>query len=208
MARLLILLSVALTMPAAAQNLGAHGQTYPVQEPDMIEMIERKAKAFVDSGRYEKWKNESIERAGGTFLSPPASIVTKATTRRDRSFDPTYVVPEDITGATGQVLVGAGTRFNPLDYQPPIQPLLFFDSRDPAQVAWAERIIEAEGGKAVLTAGEWTELSRRWGKRVFFDMGGWITRRFGIEAVPAVIRQTGRLLTITEEPPLAEGGQQ
>ncbi len=204
MARALIaIVGMLVGASCCAQNLGVHGQSYPIAEPDMLTMIEAKAKQFVESGRYEIWKQESIERAAQSFRSPPPADVKLAVKRRERLFDPSAFVPEDIKDTDGRVLVPAGTSFNPLDYQPPIKPLVFFDAREPAQVAWAERLLAAEGGKPVLTAGQWLDLSKRWGRQVYFDVGGWITRRFGIEAVPAVVRQTGKMLSITEEPVVA-----
>lgn len=192
-----------MALPVAAQHLGVHGQTYAVIEPDMLALIERKARDFVDSGRYEQWKEESIARARATIETPPPVDLQKAVTRRERLFDPATIVPEDITDLEGNVLIRAGTRVNPLDYMPPIEPLVIFDGREPAQVAWAEGVLKEQGGKAVLTGGSWVTLSRRFGKQVYFDMGGWITRRFGIDSVPALVRQSGRLLTILEVPVVA-----
>ncbi|MGR0140608.1 type-F conjugative transfer system protein TraW, partial [Pseudomonas sp. RSP] len=52
--------------------------------------------------------------------------------------------------------------------------------------------------KVILVAGSFLKLNREWGRPVYFDQQGILTKKFGIERVPAVITQKGRQLQIEE----------
>jgi conjugal transfer pilus assembly protein TraW len=81
-----------------------------------------------------------------------------------------------------------------------------FDGRDPKQVAMAQREAAAAstGGAPltlILVGGAPLELARAWNRPVYFDQGGRTVKRLGLTAVPARVRQDGRLLLIEELPP-------
>lgn len=50
----------------------------------------------------------------------------------------------------------------------------------------------------ILVAGSFLKLNREWGRPVYFDQMGILTKKFGIERVPAVLTQKGRELQIEE----------
>jgi conjugal transfer pilus assembly protein TraW len=74
--------------------------------------------------------------------------------------------------------------------------LLFLDGDDPAQVAWALK--QDRQAKLILVSGAPLELMKARQRRFYFDQGGKLTERFGISAVPARVRQQGRLLAVSE----------
>ena len=80
---------------------------------------------------------------------------------------------------------------------------LFFDGRDPEQREAVGRLV-AKGGqlkvKPILVAGSWLDLTKAWKTQVFYDQKGTLSKRFGITAVPAVIRQQGKMLVLDEIP--------
>jgi len=186
---------------ATAQELGVQGETYRIAEPDMQTLLEAKAKEFVDSGRYEQWKNESIDRARETMFRPPSAALARAEQRREWLHDPSAALKEPVTSPTGQVLAPAGTRINPLDYVSLPEPLAFFDGDDAGQVEWAQKVMKQFGAKPILTAGAWVELTKKWHRQVYYDINGWMTAKLGIERVPALVTQDGRNLRIAEIPP-------
>ncbi|MDK9702359.1 MAG: type-F conjugative transfer system protein TraW [Sulfuritalea sp.] len=198
MARTLMLCWMLFASSAIAQELGVYGTTYRVAEPDMLEMIQKKAKDFVDSGRYETWKKESIERAKNSFAHPEPAPMSTLPVYRRFTWDPTVTATKGVDDPQGNVIVPAGTAVNPLDYVSMTEQLLFFDGRDERQVAWATKEALSRPSKMILTAGAWLDLSGKLGRRVFFDVSGWLTSKFGITAVPAIVRQEGRLLAIEE----------
>lgn len=89
---------------------------------------------------------------------------------------------------------------NPLDYVSMTRHLLFFDGRDKAQIKQAENLIEHYQGrlKPILTAGSYVQLMRQWKAQVYYDQGGALVRKFGIEHVPALVSQEGKRLRIDE----------
>jgi conjugal transfer pilus assembly protein TraW len=199
MARTLIACLLAL-LPALlfAQELGGYGTTYKIAEPSMLVMMEKKAKEFVESGKYENWKNESIERAKNSFAHPDPVPMSALPVYRRWTWDPTVAVAESVIDPQGNVIVPAGTTVNPLDHVSLTEQLLFFDGRDERQVSWASKEAAAAPSKMILTGGPWIELSSRLKRRVFFDVGGWMTAKLGITAVPAIVRQSGQVLAIEE----------
>jgi conjugal transfer pilus assembly protein TraW len=52
--------------------------------------------------------------------------------------------------------------------------------------------------KPILVNGGPMDLMRRWKKRVYFDQGGSMVKRLGIENVPALVTQDGKRLRIDE----------
>ncbi len=186
---------------ALALDHGRIGPTYPVKEPDMLEWIEKRVAAKVASGealRYQQQQSAKIERK---LLNPaPLQSVSKATRARTLYFDPTFVVDENVTDDKGRVLVAAGTTINPLDRVGLSRPLIFFDARDAAQVAFAKRFLDARAGlgKPILVGGSYFELMKRWDVPVYFDQQSALIRKFGIRHVPAIVKQEGKRLRIDE----------
>ena len=74
--------------------------------------------------------------------------------------------------------------------------LLFFDGDDPDQLAWALR--QSPGAKLILVRGAPLQLMKARQRRFYFDQGGKLSTHFAIRAVPARVRQQGRLLEVSE----------
>jgi conjugal transfer pilus assembly protein TraW len=190
--------SVVISSPGYTQALGP---TYPIAEPDLLKEIERVLKEKERNGELAKLQKEALERSKHSAMNPKAvQEVTRTRQARTFFFDPSIVANHRITTPQGRVLVEPGQRVNPLDQMAMTQQLVFFDARDPAQVAKAQSLIASANGKAkaVLTGGSYIELQKRWGKAVFFDQQGTLVRKFGIRHVPAIVAQEGRLLRIDE----------
>lgn len=184
-----------------AQDLGVRGPTYPIAEPDMLIMMETKAREFVESPRYEDWKKDIQERGRKAFSEPTPVPMSNWPTHRRFIWDPSIVVVQDIRTPEGEVMVARGTRFNPLDVVSLEEPMVFFDGRDERQVQWARQKNAEQRSKLILTGGSWVELSRQLGVRVYFDQHGSITEKMGITSVPAIARQAGSVLEIEEGVP-------
>lgn len=52
--------------------------------------------------------------------------------------------------------------------------------------------------KAILTAGSYLDLMKAWRTPVYYDQQGVLTRRLGIEQVPALVSQEGKRLRVDE----------
>ena len=80
------------------------------------------------------------------------------------------------------------------------QWMIFFDARDADQVKKAEQLIQQAKGRAkpILVGGSYMDLQKKWGRQVYYDQQGLLTRRLGITQVPALVSQDGKRLRIDE----------
>lgn len=190
----------ALALPAA-HAARALGPTYPILEPDMLQEIDRTLREKEKSGELAKKQEEAKQRSQEAITNPkPVEGLRRTHKARTFYFDPSIVANQTITTPDGKVLVPAGQKLNPLDQMAMTQWLVFFDGRDPAQVAKAEQLYAQAQGKAklILTGGSFIELQKRWKRQVYFDQRGSLVRKFGIQQVPAIVKQEGKRLRIDE----------
>lgn len=189
---------------AQATHLEAIGPVYPIGEEDALQMILKRLEDKAKSGELEALKQAGIQRSLNSIkhMKPVPGIQT-VSVRSQRLIDPSVTYQQAVTTDEGRIVVPAGTTINPLDVMPFSKVLVFFDGRDQAQVAAVKHLLAKPAARPVmpiLVAGSWLELSRAWKTQVFYDQQGVLTQRFGISAVPAVIRQNGRRLQIDEIP--------
>lgn len=187
--------------PAHARDYGQQGALFPITEPDLLEQIQRKLMALQASGATARLNEDLKRRTIAKVNRPtPVSGLGVATAIRSWAFDPTISVAEDISDDKGRLIMAAGTRVNPLDTVPLRQTLVFLDGDDAAQLDWATRAFQPSSAKLILVGGAPLQLMRGKQRRFFFDQGGKLVRHFNIKAVPATVKQQGRLLLITEHP--------
>lgn len=188
---------------AQATNLGTIGPTYPVAEKNLLEVIMARLRAKEASGELKRHEQEARDRAAYAVNNPrPVDGLRRAQAARTFYFDPTFTLQSNVVDGTGAVLFPAGTRKNPLEVVSLSKHLLFFDARDPGQVARARELIEHYQGKVkpILVGGSYLDLMKRWKKPVFYDQEGALVRKFRIAAVPAIVSQEGHRLRIDEVP--------
>ncbi len=188
---------------AQATNLGTIGPTYPVAEKNLLDVIMARLRAKEASGELKRHEQEARDRAAYAVNNPrPVDGLRRARAARTFYFDPTFTLQSNVVDSTGAVLFPAGTRKNPLEVVSLSKHLLFFDARDPGQVARARELIEHYEGKVkpILVGGSYLDLMKRWNKPVFYDQDGTLVRKFGIAAVPAIVSQEGQRLRIDEVP--------
>ena len=188
---------------AQATNLGTIGPTYPVAEKNLLDVIMARLRAKEASGELKRHELEARDRAAYAVNNPrPVDGLRRALAARTFYFDPTFTLQSNVVDGTGAVLFPAGTRKNPLEVVSLSKHLLFFDARDPGQVARARELIEHYQGKVkpILVGGSYLDLMKRWNKPVFYDQDGTLVRKFGIAAVPAIVSQEGQRLRIDEVP--------
>ena len=198
---MILALTLAATGNAISADLGTIGPTYPITEPHLLDFIRERLLEKQRSGELTRFEDEARARAREAVVNPPpVDGLAPSETARTFYFDPSVVLDEPVVGASGQVLFPAGTRKNPLEIVSLSKHLLFFDARDPKQVAGARQLIDRYDGrvKAILTGGSYLTLAKRWHMPVYFDQHGALTRRLGINHVPALVSQEGLRLRIDE----------
>lgn len=186
-----------------AADLGKHGQVYKIEEKNALDAIYEKLGQMEKSGKLAEKKKEAIDRSMHSAKNPKGVPgIVNATTKRVFIYDPTMTLSNNITTDEGQLIAPAGTVVNPLDTISLSKTLVFFDSRNAEQVEAVEKLIKTYDRKImpVLVNGTWLELTKKWKRQVYFDQNGYLTSRFGIKAVPAIVRQKGKALEVTEMP--------
>ena len=186
---------------AGAADLGTLGPTYGIAEPHLLNFIEQRLRDKERSGELQRLMQEAQSR-GIDAVRQPRPVDGLRATQIARSFhvDPSFTLDRNITDGQGRLLYAAGTRRNPLDVVSLSRRLLFFDARDGRQLARARELIARYEGqvKPILTGGSYLELMQAWRVPVYYDQQGTLTRRLGIEQVPALVSQEGPRLRIDE----------
>lgn len=184
-----------------AADLGTLGPTYGIAEPHLLNFIEQRLRDKERSGELQRLVQEAQTR-GIESVKHPASVPGLSATQTARTFyvDPSFTLERNVVDAEGRLLFAAGTRKNPLEVVSLSKHLLFFDARDPRQVARARDLLTRYEGKLkpILTGGSYLDLMKAWRVAVYFDQQGTLTRRFGIRQVPALVSQEGLRLRIDE----------
>ena len=192
--------------PVAAKDLGVLGETWPIEEPDLLTQVETELNELERSGELARLNDEARTRARERLEAPPAVPgIVPARASRTWLFDPAITVQENILGPDGAVIAAAGTRIEPLALRPLTQRLLFIDGTRPVEVEWA--LAQVTPTRIVLLAGRPFDLARAHGRAFYFDQSGALTERFGLRATPTRIRQEGLKLRIAEIP-LDENGRE
>lgn len=198
-AKIILLVALIAFSKGYAKDLGVVGKTYPIMEEDMVLAIKNKLQAMQDSGELDEKNQELVKRSKGYVKRPSGVVLPRTQEYRAVKVDPTYTLQKDITDADGMVLFKAGTQINPLDYKPLNRTLCFIDADDQEQVQWLQSYcFNDQMYKMILVNGDYLETSKQLGKRLYFDQRGYLVSTFGIQAVPAVIRQSGRYLYVEE----------
>lgn len=196
-----LVLAIGAAPPAAAHNLGVIGPTYPVAEAHLLEFITGRLQEKERSGELQRLQDAARAQATESVMNPaPVPGIRNAERARTFYFDPTFTLEHNVLDERGQILFAAGTRKNPLDVVALSKHLLFFDGRDPRQVARARELMSAYGGrvKPILVAGSYMRLMKAWQVPVFYDQAGALSRKLGIQNVPALVSQEGARLRIDE----------
>jgi len=196
---LFIMLSITHIVVAGTDtDLGVVGQTYDIAEPDLLDHFYTKLNAAKDSGELAKIESEMKERATAYANRPRGVALPRTKVNKVSYFDPSVNFTQSIKDHEGNVLWPAGTRVNALDYMTMSQQWIFFNGDDPDQAAWAQAYANRypEQVLLILTQGAVIELMNAWDKRIYFDQGGKLVKRFGIETLPSVVSQSGKRLRI------------
>jgi conjugal transfer pilus assembly protein TraW len=194
---LAVMLPIAMPAAASARDYGHQGTVFPVIERDLLEQIHTRLLAMERAGETARLNDQLKQRTLARVNRPtPVAGIARASENRRWTFDPTITLAADIRGARGEQIHAAGTRVNPLDSVVLRQDLLFLDGDDPAQLAWA--LAQDRAARLILVSGAPLELMRARQRRFYFDQGGRLTQKFGIRAVPARVRQQGRMLEVSE----------
>jgi len=189
---------IGITVAGTGIDLGIVGQTYEIAEPDLLESLYSKLNEAKESGKLAKIEDDIKERSIAYANRPRGVALPRTKETKVSYFDPTVRFSKNIKDHEGNVLWPAGTEVNALDYMTLSQQWIFFNADDPDQIAWTQDYANRYPKQIllILTQGAVLELMNAWGKRIYFDQGGRLVKRFGIETLPSVVSQAGKRLRI------------
>jgi len=190
---MLVLVGNGASLPLPARDLGKHGHVVEIAEENIIEFLNTKSNLLPKDQKealFKKMQQEAVYRA----RNPKPQHLPEAKAKRIFTYDPTIVLNQDIFDHEGKIIAKKGERYNPLTAVTLIEPLCFFDGSKKEHLLWAE----SQKGKWVLTAGSPYEIEEQKNIPVYFDQGGELVNKLGINAIPALVTQNGSLLQIEE----------
>lgn len=181
---------------------GVYGELFSIAEENMIEVLKRRLLQLKESGKLDEVQQEFQQKAKRSVLEPKSvTHITPTTHPRVFYVDPTLVIEGDIVlpegiPSAGHVLARKGDRINPLHTLKLSKGLLFIDGDDEAQQQFAREHVHQFD--IVLVKGKPLDLEATLKLPIFFDQGGIITKRYGINHVPATMEADGDRLKFTE----------
>ena len=192
-----------LCMQVEAEDLGIFGETFEIQEKDLLEQILFKLRTLQESGQFEREKEKVVRRVKDMILHPTkVEGIDHSQKTREYKFDPTITVKRDLYNHRKLIFAKKGEKFNPLDRLSLTKSLLFIDGEEEKQIQWALRKVEAnERSKIILINGYPFNLQEKLRRDIFFDQHGILIKKLGIQHVPAIVFQKAgeKVLTIIEE---------
>lgn len=196
-------LSLVGDVPSQAEDLGVWGETFAIEEEDLLEHIFSRLKNLKESGKFEEIKRKTEERIQEMILHPVQMHGISVTTqKREYTFDPTIIVTRDLADRNGRIFAKKGEKFNPLE-RISMKPLLFIDGEDRKQIKWAlskindQKVQKHNMGKIILIKGSPLNLQNELGREIYFDQYGVLITKFGIKHVPAIVFQKPEEKTLT-----------
>ena len=204
---LFFLLSQFFLLSANAQDLGVFGETFEIAEEDFLQHMMSKLQKMNQTGEL-KIAQKKVQEKVKESISHPQAVqgITETEKEREYKFDPTITATQDLADHNGKVFARAGEQFNPLDHVK-MTPMLFIDGENKKQISWAlkkiedRKIFKHDSAKIVLVNGAPFDLQIKLNRQIFFDQHGFLTKKLGIEHVPAIVFQNPqeKVLTIREE---------
>lgn len=186
-------------MRSEARDFGVEGQAFPIIEPDLLATIEARLHRAEASGELARMNEEFARRVEAKVRRPdPVSGITPARAARRWAYDPTISIEQDIRDQKGNLVAAAGHRINPLDFVAIRQDLVFIDGDDEGELDWAMAHYAASRAKIIFVNGSPIDRMTARKRRFYFDQEGRLTGTFGIRHTPAVVRQTGRTMQVSE----------
>jgi conjugal transfer pilus assembly protein TraW len=184
---------------ALAKDFGVVGQTFEIEEVDMLEFIKARLNQMEQMGVLIQKQGEMKQRLSEYVSTPtPVEGVINTTNPKTWIFDPSYILQEDIKDQDGEIIHKKGTVVNPLDTIALPSNLLFINGDREEQINWVINYGKSNSCKIILVNGQPMKLMKKHKLRVYFDQKGLLVSRFGITQAPALVKQKGNRLLIEE----------
>jgi conjugal transfer pilus assembly protein TraW len=184
-----------------AKDLGVFGTLFPIEENNLLEVIQTRLARLQQEGTLEKHQ-QNIQHKVKKRIERPQAVegIIHTVQPRTYTFDPSIIVTKDLKDHQGTVFYQKGQRVNPLETRALTKPLLFIDGDESTHLTWAFFMLKRHPlAKVILVKGAPLQMMKDLGIQVFFDQLGKITHKLGIKQVPAIVTQEGMLLKVEEQ---------
>jgi len=178
---------------AFSSDFGKIGETYPIAEEDLLQVIKKKVK----EKDLKKLNAEYKQKMMSHLDNLPSKKLPSAKEYRAVELVPSYTLDKDIYDHRGNILFKKGTTVNSLDVRSLSKMICFINGDSEDQIIWAQKHCSLRD-KIVLVQGKYLEVSKRLGRQIFFDQRGILVDRLKIAALPATLRQLGKKLYVEE----------
>ena len=197
----LALVTGLLPLSANAADYGVFGAVWPVEEPSVLETIYSRLSEMEGNGELAALEEE-MKATTRARIQRPHPVQGLGTTEIYRTYevDLSMTLDRDLADHRGVVFARAGTVINPLDYSRFNKRLVFINGDDPNQVAFAVEAAASEPVKIILVNGAPLELTETHQVLFYFDQGGYLSGRFGLTVVPAVVSRMDPVMLVEEIP--------
>lgn len=188
----IIYLMTANPLFAAFRNLGAAGDTYPVNEPDIMEQFRNGA-----AGRAKLL--EELRRQIKDHRPRDLHHLSRAERNSTFMVDISIIQDENIVDTEGKIIYPKGYRFNPLKYITLPGAMVVIDGDDPEQVEWFRKS-PYSGDRRVrllLSGGQAPDLIDKLQRPVFYLTNN-IASRLQLGSVPSLVIQKGKKIQVQE----------
>lgn len=191
----ILLLQTVFVSSAQAVDLGVWGSSFEIVEEDFEEHIVNQLE-IIGADKLQEHQELIKDKMVEKIKRPrPVRSINTAISSSCRTYDPSFVVEEDIRGEQGQLLYARGTKINPLEKKTFDEIWIFIDGDNESQVNFAKSYKEnlddthtIKTKKIILTSGMPGE--QKDGSFFYFDQGGVISDKLNITKVPCVVSQT------------------
>ena len=178
-----------------AKDFGTQGHSFAIIEEDFLEVINAKLTKI----NWDEF-NKKVQNKTKEYIERPIAVagITKSKESKEFFYDPTYVLDQEVRDHKNQLIHGAGTKINPLEFAPLREDLIFIDGDDETQINLALKLRKEkqERVKIILVKGSPLKLQREEKIWIYFDQGGILTSKLGITQVPTLVTQEGVQLKI------------
>lgn len=171
---------------AAPAEVGGFGATYPIDEPDLLDELRKRARETDWDRLFGK---ERLEERVKTFRPEGTAKLPKAEKAQVRHVRYIHTLEFDVPDNYGNVLYPKGYGFNPITYLHAWLPkMAVIDASDESQVKWFENGPMAGDPKVklLITGGSYYDLSKRL-KRPVFYLSDLVAEKLDVRAVPCVV---------------------
>lgn len=182
-----------------AKDYGQVGPIYAINETSLLDFIYSKLQAMNANGDYKRIQKIMQAQLEANVDRPIGTVLPQATAYRERIFDPSVAISNDIRNTDGRIVAKSGTIINPLKHISLTKEFIFINADNTKEVDYAtKKLAENSLNKIILTTGSIKDTVLKLNASVYFDQHKNLINKFDIRVTPTVLGQSGDKMLIRE----------